>query len=132
MENNTQSENKFEKMEEKQKEDNSVISDKIFKYIYFIITYDISKQLKIYLSTEYKGSDTLEKINDKPYKKVNELLTSDVYRFRIIEDALELQKDQQEYKIPVIVERENEKCQYEIKLKDLKKDFLNIILKLEN
>ena len=105
----------------KKVEENSNINDKIFKYIYFIITYDKSKQFKVYLSPEYKISSILEKVNDKSYDVENSLLTSDVYRLKIIEDDLKLQKDQKEYQVPINVE--NEKYQYIIKLKDLNKDF---------
>ena len=124
MENNDQNENKVEKVEEKKEEKNpNVNNNTIFKFIYFIITYDKSKQLKVYLSSEYKGSDSLEKVNDKPYLAENELLISDEYRFKIIEDDFAQQKGQKEYQIPINVENENEKYQYVIKLKDLKKDF---------
>ena len=124
MDNNNQSENKFEKVEEKKEEKNqNVNNNTTFKYIYFIITYDKSKQLKVYLSPEYKGSDSLEKVNDKPYLAENELLISDEYRFKIIEDYFVQQKGQKEFQIPINVESENEKYQYVIKLKDLKKDF---------
>ena len=129
MENNNQRENKIKKVDEKKEEKNPNINNNIFKYIYFIVTYDKSKQLKIYLSPEYKGSDTLEKVNDKPYLVENQLLTSDVYRFKIIENGFVKQK---EYQIPVKVESGNEKYQHVIKLKDLKKDFYEYNFVIEN
>jgi len=100
---------------------NPIVNDKIFKYIYFIITYDKSKQLKVYLSPEYKGANTLEKINDNFFEEENGLFTSDVYRFKIIEDSLKLNEGQKEYQIPVFIE--NKKYQYIIKIRDLKRDY---------
>ena len=78
----------------KNKNDNKQI-----KYIYFIITYEKSKQLKVYLSQKYKDSHSLEKINDKSLDEYKGLITSDVYRFIIIDDSLNLQNDQEEYQI---------------------------------
>ena len=103
--------------------DNSNEDEKNFKYIYFIMTYDKFKQFKVYLSPEYKGSNTLEKINEISLNVENAFLSSDVYRFRIIEDNLILNKDHKDCHIPVNVESEKEKYQYVIKLRDLKKDF---------
>ena len=103
--------------------DNSNEDEKNFKYIYFIMTYDKFKQFKVYLSPEYKGSNTLEKISEISLNIENAFLSSDVYRFRIIEDNLILNKDHKDCHIPVNVESEKEKYQYVIKLRDLKKDF---------
>ena len=121
MENNSENEKKAEIGEEKKVQENAMANDKIIKYIYFIITYDKSKQLKVYLSSEYKGADTLEKINDIPFDAENGLFTSDVYRFKIMEEDLKLKQDKKEYQIPVFIE--NEKNKYIIKLKDLKRDY---------
>ena len=121
MENSGQNENKAKIVEEKKAEENPMINDKIFKYIYFIITYDKSKQLKAYLSPEYKGFDTLEKINDNSFDAENGLFTSDVYRFKLMEEGLKLKEGQKEYQIPVYIE--NEKYQYIIKARDLKRDY---------
>ena len=118
MGNNNQIENKATKLEEKYEEEKLNKNDKIFKYVYFIITYDKSNQLKVFLS-KYKGSETLEKVNDKSYDSENGLFTSDIYRFKIIEEVFE--KDKKEYQIPINVG--NKHYQYIIKLKDLKRDF---------
>ena len=118
MGNNNQIENKATKLEEKYEEEKLNKNDKIFKYVYFIITYDKSNQLKVFLS-KYKGSETLEKVNDKSYDSENGLFTSDIYRFKIIEEAFE--KDIKEYQIPINVG--NKHYRYIIKLKDLKRDF---------
>jgi len=102
------------------------IDDKNFKYTYFIITYDKLKQLKqlkVYLSPEYKGSSTLEKIKEISLKAENGFLSSYVYRFRIMEETLNLKTVHKDYHIPVNVENEKEKYQYIIKIKDLKKNF---------
>ena len=121
MGNNNQIENKVTKLEEQYEEENSNKNEKIFKYIYFIITYDKSKQLKLFLSKKYKGSNSLEKVNDKSYELDNGKFTSDVYRFKLIEEAFDYKNGQKEYQIPINVENKN--YQYIIKLKDLKRDF---------
>ena len=121
MENSGQDEKKVENVEKKKVDENLAVNDKIIKYIYFIITYDKSKQLKVCLSSDYKGADTLEKVNDNSFDAENGLFTSDVYRFKIIEEDLKSKDGKKEYEIPVYIE--NEKHQYIIKLKDLKRDF---------
>ena len=93
------------------------------KYIYFTITFDKFKKLKVYLSPEYKGFNTLEKIHDISLDVENGFLSLEVYRFKIIEEELNLNIEHKDYHIPVNVESENEKYQYVIKLKNLKKDF---------
>jgi len=124
MENKNQSDNKIEKIKEKKLEENSELNfTQTFKYIYFIITYDKEKQLKIYLSPEYKGFDSLEKINDKSYNAESGIFSSDIYHFKIIEEDLNLKEGQKEYQITVNIDDENKKYQYIIKLRDLKKDF---------
>ena len=111
-------------IEKKKSEDNSKIKDKQkFKYAYFIIPYYKLKQLKVYLSPEYKGSDSLEKINDKSFEVGKGFLSTDVYRFRIMENSLMLEKGQIDYHIAVNIENENEKYQYIIKLNNLQMDY---------
>ena len=107
MENKSQSIYKIEKVEEKKLEGNPKSNDNKFKYIYFIITYNKLKQLKVYLSPEYKGSDSLEKINEILIDTEKGFLSSDIYRFKIIEQSFDLDKDQKDYQIPVNVENEN-------------------------
>jgi len=116
-----QNEKEIEIMEEKKVEENSMVNGKIFKYIYFIITYDKSKKLKVYLSPDYKGAGTLKKINDNSFDDKNGLSKSDVYRFEIMEKSLKLKEGQKEYQIPVYIN--NKKYQYIIKIKDLKRDY---------
>ena len=119
-------ENKFKKLEEiKAEENQNANNNKKFKYIYFIITYNKFKlkQFKVCLSPEYKGYNSLEKINKKSFDEENSFLSSDGYRFKIIKESLKLEKNQKEYQISVNVEIENKKYQYIIKLKDLERDF---------
>ena len=124
MENKDQGENRFERVEETKVEEYPYISEhNEFKYINFIITHHKSKELKVYLPSEYRGSQSLEKINDKAINERNDLLTSDIYHFKIIKEAFNLKIGQEEYQIPVNIEYENEKYQYFIKLKDLERDF---------
>ena len=84
MENKSQSRIKVEKIEVKKIEENSTINDeKKFNYIYFIITCNKSKNLKVNLSPEYKDYYSLEKLDDKSFKKEKDFLYSDVYHFQI-------------------------------------------------
>jgi len=62
MKTENQIENK-DKMKEKKIIENKN-DNKIIKYTYFIITYEKSKQLKVYLSPKYKDFNSLEKINN--------------------------------------------------------------------
>ena len=121
MENDNQFDNKAEIKEKKKVKNKN--DNKQIKYIYFIITYEKSKQLKVYLSQKYKDSHSLEKINDKSLDEYKGFITSDVYRFKIIDDSLNLQNDLEEYQIPVNVESEDKKYKYIIKLRNLKRDF---------
>ena len=128
MENDNQIDNKAEIKEKKKVKNKN--DNKQIKYIYFIITYEKSKQLKVYLSQKYKDSHSLEKINDKSLDEYKGFITSDVYRFKIIDDSLNLQNDQEEYQIPVNVESEDKKYKYIIKLRNLKRDFYYFTIRL--
>jgi len=130
MENKKQNGNKFEKIGDKKKEESSNDENK-FKYIYFIITYNKSKKLIVNLSPEYKEFDSLEKLDNKSFQEEKDFLYSDVYRFKIIEEAIYLLEDQKEFPIPINVENENKKYQYIIKLKDLKRDFYEYNFEIE-
>ena len=121
MGNNNQIESKATKLDEKHEEKNSNKNDKRFKYVYFIMTYDKSKQIRVFISKKYKSSNTLEKVNDKSYESDNGKIISDVYRFKIIEEDFDYQKPLIEYQMPINIGNDN--YQYIIKLKDLKRDF---------
>ena len=53
-------------------------------FIYFNVAYEKSKKYKIYLSEEYKGFDTLEKIEEKELVELNDSLILQIYRFQIL------------------------------------------------
>ena len=121
MKNDNRIQNKAEIKENKKVENKN--DNKNIKYIYFIITYEKSKQLKVYLSPKYKDSHSLENIYNKSLDEEKGLFTSDVYRFKIIDDSLNLKIGQKENQIPVNIESENKKYQYIIKIRNLKRDF---------
>ena len=81
---------------------NKIDSVKEEKYVYFMTAYENSKEYKTYLSKEYNGFDTLEKIKELKEKKANLFLKIKIYRFKIIPKI-----DANGYKIPVIMEEEN-------------------------
>ena len=69
---------KEDKISNKDNKSQENIENKEYKYVYFIDNHDKTKKLKIYLSPEYKGADTLEKLEEKDMmvtllKKVKEL-----------------------------------------------------------
>ena len=90
-------------------------------YVYFIVTHGKTKQIKISISQEYIGADTLEKIEDKD---VDGSLSTKVYRFKILPESITKKEGQKEYEIIVLAEEEKNgnKEKYIINLKDLKKD----------
>jgi len=99
-------------------------------YIYFNVAYEKSKKYKIYLSEEYKGFNTLEKIEEKELEELNASLILQIYRFKIILENENDYKKRPEF--IVYVEEENSyKNQYIIKINDLKRDFYEYNFKIE-
>jgi hypothetical protein len=95
-------------------------------FIYFNVAYDKSKKYKIYLSEEYKGFNTIEKIEEKELVELNDSLIFQIYRFQILPElVLENENDyKNKSKFIVYIEEENsDKHQYIIKVNDLKRDF---------
>ena len=92
-------------------------------YVYFIVTHNKSKKIKISLSQEYKGAETLELLVDKDMTKINDSLATEIYRFKLLPESLSKKEGQKEYEIEVIAEEENgNQDKYIIYLKDLQKN----------
>ena len=103
-------------------------------FIYFNVAYEKSKKFKIYLSEEYKGFNTLEKIEEKELKELNDSLILQIYRFQFLpEFASENENDsKKKCEFIVFVEEENsDKHQYIIKVNNLKRDFYEYNFKIE-
>ena len=96
-----------------------------YNFVYFIHTYEKYRYLKIFLPEEYIGKDTLEEITYLKYEKekdLNELITYEVYRFKIIPEALKKDEDQI-YQLLIFAEDESGKnYQNIIKITEEKKD----------
>ena len=95
-------------------------------YVYFIVTHGKTKQIKISISQEYIGADTLEKIEDKD---VDESLSTKVYRFKILPESITKKEGQKEYEIMVVAEEEN--GNEEKYIINLKKINMNIIFQFQ-
>ena len=103
-----------------------------FNYIYFNFTHDKLKEFKINLSQEYKGFETLEKIDEKEINQLSGPLINKVYRFKINKDWFEEENVQNEFKIDVLIEDENQaQYKYTIRFNDTNKDFYEYNFKIE-
>ena len=102
------------------------------KYIYFIDSHDKSKQLKISISPDYKGADTLEKVEEKDMSQIDPNSSTTIYRFKIIPEGLKKEEGKKEYEIIIIAEEENgTKHEFVLKFKDIKKDHYEYNFKIE-
>ena len=109
------------KQEEKPKKDGKNNEE---RYIYFIDSHDKSKQLKIFLDSEYKGADTLEKVQEVDMTNIDPSSSTTIYRFKILPEALKKVEGKKEYEIVIIVEEENgTQHQFFLNLRDIKKDY---------
>ena len=102
-------------------------------FIYFIYTHEKNKTFQISISKDYKENESWKKI--KQYEKKKELieLSSDVYRFKIIQGAIEKKEDEQKYHILVMAKSDGDKIyQYDIKFTDDLKDFFVYNFNLED
>ena len=82
------------KQEEKPKKDGKNNEE---RYIYFIDSHDKSKQLKIFLDSEYKGADTLEKVQEVDMTNIDPSSSTTIYRFKILPEALKKVEGKKEY-----------------------------------
>ena len=101
-----------------------------YKYIYFIVNFEKSKKIKIYLSSEYKGGDTLEKVEEI----MNDSSLSVIYRFKIIPEFLKKGDKNKKYEIVVIAEEENRNestHKYIIKFDDIEKNYYEYNFKIK-
>ena len=98
-------------------------------YIYFIASYENSKEYKLYLPSEYPGCKTLEIVEETIEKHPNFSLNIKMYRFEIIQDYfINMQKKQ----IPIIMEEKNkEKHKYNITIFSTTNDFYEYNFKIE-
>jgi len=106
---------------------------KKYNYIYFNFKQEKSKQYKIYLSSNYNASDTLELIEEKNLNDnfIVPLIVK-VYRFKILPDLLKKKNEQDEFEIELIFEEENKvKHHYTIRFKYIDRDFYEYKLKIE-
>jgi len=106
---------------------------KKYNYIYFNFKHEKNKQYKIYLSSNYNASDTLELIEEKNLDDnfIGPLIVK-VYRFKILPDILKKKNEQDEFEIELIFEEENkDKHYYTIRFKDIDRDFYEYKLKIE-
>ena len=115
---------------EKQPENQEV---KKCNYIYFNFKQEKNKKYKIYLSSNYNASDTLELIEEKDLENTFiEPLIVKVYRLKILPDLLKNKNEKDEYEIELIFEEENEdKHHYTIRFKDIDRDFYEYKLKMK-
>ena len=102
-----------------------------FNFVYFIDTHEKTKKFQIYLSDEYEGADSLEKIKESEIHKKPIDFSSEIYRFKIIPDSLDKQEDQK-YQILVTAEADDgNKTQFSIKFGDDKKDYYQYDFNIE-
>ena len=92
MENSQQGNQIIEEHVEKSNEEIKNMDDKEYHFIYFIESHDKSKQFKIYLSPEYKDSNTLEMVEEKDSSNIRNSLISKLYRFKLFPDNCEPKK----------------------------------------
>ena len=91
-------------------------------FVYFIDTHEKAKKFQISISQDYQEAKSLEKI--KQYEKNKESIefVSEVYRFKLIQGALQKAEDEK-YHILILAEADGDKkYQYEIKFTDDDKD----------
>ena len=79
--------------------------NKDYNFVYFITTHEKNKKLRIFLSEEYIGKDTLENIYLPVYEEDSNEFYYEVYRFQIIPEALKKDEDQK-YQLLIFIEDE--------------------------
>ena len=101
------------------------------RFIYFLDTHDKSKQIKVSLSPTYKDGE-IEKIEEVNMKEINDSLSANIYRIKIIPEALKKDEVKKCYQVTVILEDEKGiKGEFTIQTKDIKKDFYEYNFKVE-
>ena len=108
------------------------MEEKNFNYIYFNVSYDKSKDYKVYLPQEYKGFDSLEMIKEIDTTQLSGPYITKFYRFKIFSDSIELKDEKMGYKIDIWINDENQaKYKYTIKFKNINKDFYEFNFKID-
>lgn len=97
-------------------------------FIYFIESHEKTKEIKVYLSPNYKDSDTLEMIEQKDSSNIKNSLISNIYRFKIYPDNYEPNK--KEENVTLIMEDKSNKSEYIIKINDIHMDFYDYNLRM--
>ena len=98
-----------------------------YHYIYFNEIHDIEKEIKIEISKEYEGFDTLEIFDGKnPFKSAyNSKTVSKIYRFKLYPDLFE--QNNQNKNIIINFEQNNKKAQFILNIEnidiDIHKDY---------
>ena len=125
---------RVEKEEERPNEDNlDKNDDREHHFIYFIESHEKSKQIEVKLSPEYKDSSTLETLDEKEINKKKISLIYKLYRFKLFPANYE--ENNNEVEIPIIITEikngEEFTSEYNIKVKDIRKDFYEYNLQME-
>ena len=116
-------------MEANQKEEN-----KNYHFVYFIESHDKSKRLEVYLSPNYKASNTLELMDEKDNSQIRNSLISRVFRFKIFPDDILKEQKKAPFKFVIIMKdknNESNKSEYTIELRDVNNDFYEYNLKMD-
>ena len=106
---------------------------KRFNYVYFNFKYNKKKKYKIYFSSNYNASDTLELIEEKSLNITPiEPSILKIYRFKILPYLLKKENEHNEFEIELVFEEENEdKHHFIIRFKDTDRDFYEYNLRIE-
>ena len=121
-----------DKISNKDNKSQENIENKEYKYVYFIDNHDKTKKLKIYLSPEYKGADTLEKLEEKDMSEIIDSSSTTIYRFKILPEYLKKGEGKRSYEVVVVAEEENgDKHNFTIEFLDVKKDYYEYDFKIK-
>ena len=122
MENEIQNNEEKENIKEIEKEK----EDREYHYIYFNEIHDVIKEIKIEISQEYSGFNTLEIFDRKnPFElSYNSTTSLKIYRFKIYPDLFE-KNNLETNKIKINIEQQNKKSQFIFNIEniDIHKDY---------
>ena len=108
--------------------------NKEFHFVYFIESHDKSKRLEVYLSPNYKDSNTLELMDEKDSSQIRNSLISRVFRFKIFPENIIKEQVKGPYKFVVIMKDKNNasnESEYTIELRDIRNDFYEYNFKMD-
>ena len=100
-------------------------NEREYHYIYFNEFHDISKEIKISISSEYEGANTLEKFDGKnPYESAYNNNTSlKIYRFKIFTDLFQENKKGKTIKINLEQNEKQSEFIFNLENIDITKDY---------